>query len=102
MATSPDEADCRARAFFRYVCDPAQATKESTFDRTALQYIDFDSVKAERPGHTYCEIVAVHAVCNGMGSLHGGCIGTWPASVLIILSIAVNQVLSEAMDAILA
>jgi hypothetical protein len=79
MATTTKEANWRARGFLRALCDPSKKglipQLEESFDRTALQHIDVDSIRADKIGHTYCEIVAAKSICNTMGTLHGGCIG---------------------------
>lgn len=80
MATTASEANRRAKIFLRALCDPNSKLKipqlEHSFDRTALRYLSMDSIKADRPGHTSCELLAVSSVCNAMGTLHGGCIAT--------------------------
>lgn len=80
MATTKEEATWRARVFLRALSDPKKKGMlpnfVESFDRTALSNINVDSIKADKVGHTSCEIVAVQNICNTMGTLHGGCIGT--------------------------
>ena len=79
MAATAQEADKRAKLFLRGLCNPNSKLEvpqfEHSFDRTALRYLAFDSITADRPGHITCELPAIKDVCNAMGTLHGGCIG---------------------------